>query len=147
MTGGVPAGTSLSGLGLLTLSANSTLDFDSLGNGTLLAFAGFNPGAFTLNITNWTNTTFDATLNSGVAADDRLVFNSDQSGNLSKFDFGFGPGVGVSQIALDAGFYEVGIAPVPEPSSIATVMGLLGLVGWRERRKARQARAAERRAV
>ena len=32
-----------------------------------------------------------------------------------------------------SGFYE--IVPVPEPSSVATVLGLLGLIGWRERRK------------
>ncbi len=43
---------------------------------------------------------------------------------------------------LSAGAGE--IVPVPEPSSVATVMGLLGLIGWRERRKARLTRQTAR---
>ena len=77
VTAGIPLGTNTVGLGSLTLSANSTLDFDSLGNSTLLVFTGFTPGAFTLNIANWTNATFDGTLNSGLAIDDRFVVQQD----------------------------------------------------------------------
>ena len=61
---------------------------------------------------------------------------------------------GVTQLSITPQFSANGfvggfgeVTPVPEPSTVATVMGLLGLVGWRERRKARQSRAAERRAM
>ena len=52
---------------------------------------------------------------------------------------------GRSKRANSDGMTQAGeIVPVPEPSSVATVLGLLGLVGWRERRKGQAARRMER---
>ncbi len=140
--GVLTVGTSSVGLGLLTLSANSTLDFGTGGVGTLV-FTTFAPGAFTLNILNYTSVASGYDLNqSGLtASDDRLIFQHDIStaGFLNQITFN---GVGASQISLDSGYFE--IVPVPEPSSVATVMGLLGLVGWRERQRGQRARRVER---
>ncbi|MEO6969529.1 MAG: PEP-CTERM sorting domain-containing protein [Chthoniobacterales bacterium] len=136
-TAGNVTGTSATGLGALTLTASSTLDFSSLGNSTLLVFSSFAPGTFTLNITNWTNANYDGLLNSGLSTDDRLVFASSQSTNLNNFDFGFGAGVNVTQIQLDGGFYEVGtsLTPVPEPSTWLAGALALGAVAWTQRRR------------
>ena len=53
----------MDGFGSLTLSSNSTLDFDSGNLGTMV-FADFTPGAFTLNFSGYSNSTFDGSLNS-----------------------------------------------------------------------------------
>src|SRR5262249_52865303 len=104
------------GLGALTLTANSTLDFGASGVGTLV-FASFNPGINTLNILNWTSTANPTSPNSGTdGVDDRLIFNQDQAGNLSAFNFG--AGLTAQEIALDSGFWEIiGVSAVPEPST------------------------------
>lgn len=120
VVGGVASGTNTVGLGALTLTANSTLDFDSATNGNAMVFAGgFNAGTSVLTITNWTNANFNGTTNSGLSTDDRLVFNQNMSSYLGSFDFGGGAGVGISQIALGGGFYELGFSPVPEPATWA----------------------------
>ncbi|MEO7933115.1 MAG: autotransporter-associated beta strand repeat-containing protein [Chthoniobacterales bacterium] len=138
-TGGTVTGTSTVGLGALTLSANSTLDFDSASNGNLLVFAtGFTDAgnAFKLNITNWTNANFNGTTNSGQSTDDRLVFNQDMSSFITAGDITFdGSAVGVTQIQLDSGFYEIGVAPVPEPSTWVGAGLITGLAGWSQRRR------------
>ncbi len=118
-------GTSVVGLGALTLSASSTLDFGASGVGTL-NFASIVPGAFTLNIINYTSTASGLDLNvSGIdGINDRLIFNQDISaaGFLGRISFDGRP---AAQISLDGGFYE--IVPVPEPSTWIFA-GLLCLV-------------------
>ena len=62
--------------------------------------------------------------------------------SLGIMDPTFAPGeLGVisslDRLAFDVIGYDV--SPVPEPSSVVTVMGLLGLIGWRERGRARRA--------
>lgn len=60
--------------------------------------------------------------NSGVdGIDDRLIFVTDQSGNLASFNFG--GGVSAVEIALGGGYFEV--TAVPETST--WVMGALAL--------------------
>ena len=100
----------------MTLTATSTLDFGSGGVGTLV-FAGFTPAGNTLNIVNYLNTTTDGITTSGVdGTDDRIVFATDQSGNLSAFNFG--AGTTAVQIAMGDGYSNnADITAVPEAST------------------------------
>ena len=102
------------GLGALTLGAGgSTIDF---GTGTvgILCLASFTPGANTLIIDNWTGTANTV----GTASTDRLIFDANQSGNLSNFWFsGYAPGA--SEFSLSGGYYEITPTVVPEPSTYA----------------------------
>lgn len=117
-TGGFSEGTTSSaGLGALTLTANSTLDF-GVGSSVVAFASGFNPSTFTLDILNWT---YGA---------DRLIFQEDISDRLSAFSFG---GQSAGQIALGGGFFE--IVPVPEPATILGGLLLLGALAWREGRR------------
>jgi fibronectin-binding autotransporter adhesin len=110
--------TNTAGVGALILAgANSHLDF----GGTVgsLTFASFNPGGNTLTIDNWSGV---ANMQ-GSLGTDRLIFNSDQSGNLGSFNFtGFATG-GI-EFNLGGGFYE--IVPVPETGTY--ISGLMAFV-------------------
>jgi autotransporter-associated beta strand protein len=99
------------GVGALTLNAsNSHIDFGTGAVG-VLTFASFAPGGFILTIDNWSGTV--AQQGSGSA--DRLIFDSNQSGNLNNFNFtGY---IGAVEIDLTGGFYEVVPAAVPEPTT------------------------------
>jgi fibronectin-binding autotransporter adhesin len=135
VTGGTPTGTNAFGIGILNVLAASTLDFDTATNGNMLVFNGFSdPSNATVTVTNWTNAAFNGTTNSGLSSDDRLVFSQNMSAFLSRFDFGLGAGVGVSEINLGGTYYEVGIAAVPEPSTWLAAGLLLILLGYRERK-------------
>ena len=138
-TAGASEGTGTSvGLGALTLSANSILNF-GLGGVATLNFNGIgahNPGATALTIDNWTGTLNQAGVD---GTDDRLVF----AGNASDFSNAFaqndimfsGIGGGYSAIQFDAGHYE--IVAVPEPATTALIgsVALCALIGYRERRR------------
>jgi autotransporter-associated beta strand protein len=110
------------GVGALTLSATgSHLDF---GTGTVgtVSFASFSPATYSLTIDNWTGTA--STL--GTIATDRLIFDSDQTANLSKFVF-TGYSAGAAEFALGGGYFEVtAVSAVPEPSTYAA--GCLALI-------------------
>ena len=116
--------TSTAGVGALTLTATgSHIDF---GTGTVgtLTFASFISNSNTITIDNWTGV-----LNTqGTASTDRLIFNSDQSGNLAFFQFvGFAAGATEFAVTGSPGYFEVvPLAPVPEPRTYA--IGLLGLL-------------------
>jgi autotransporter-associated beta strand protein len=119
------------GLGALSLTAGSHIDFGT-GNTGVLTFASFNPNGFILTIDNWTGTAGQAGNNSN----DRLIFNSDQSGNLSSFFF-TGYGSGGVEIDLTNGFWE--ITPVPEAStwvSAAFAFAAIGCHALRRRKRA-----------
>ena len=135
-------------LGVLTLSLNSVIDMGA--GSSILHFLDSSAATWTgtLSIWNWSGNT----LGNGT---DQLFFGGAGGGGLSlsqltqvKFysDAGttllpYAPGFS----AFTGGFGEV--VPVPEPSSVATVMGLLGLIGWRERRRARGVERAGRQAA
>jgi autotransporter-associated beta strand protein len=126
------------GLGALTLTATgSKIDF---GTGTVgvVTFASFSPGAFTLSIDNWTGTVAA----SGGITTDRLIFASDQSGNLNNFWFtGYAPGA--LEFALPGGYYEVTPAAIPETSTWVTAALALGAAGFQffRRRRAKMVRS------
>jgi autotransporter-associated beta strand protein len=137
MTAGTPTGANAAGLGALTLTASSTLNFGS--GSTLLVFDSLIPAGFTLNITGYANAGFDGVSSSGTATDDRLVFAQDPSTNISNGAFNFGGGTTAMEIALSGGFWEVGFVatPVPEPSTWVTALLSAGAIGWSQRRRLR----------
>jgi len=118
------------GLGALTLTASSLIDFGS-GAGAVLTLAGFTPGSFTLTISNWTGN--PETIGNGTT--DRLIFTSDQSANLGSFVFtGYGPGA--MEIDLGGGYYEITpMTPVPEPSTYFAAALALAAIGFQQRRR------------
>jgi autotransporter-associated beta strand protein len=98
------------GVGALTLTASSHIDFGTGAVG-VLTFASFAPSAFSLIIDNWTGTIAQQ----GGGSADRLIFDSNQSLNLSSFNFtGY---AGAVEFDLGNGFYEVVPAAVPEPAT------------------------------
>ena len=125
--------TSVVGLGALTLTSNSTLNYGGV-VGTLV-FTSFTPGSFKLNILNYTNTTTNGSTISGVdGTDDRLIFEANQQSNINAGDFTFnGSAANASEVALDTGFYE--IVPVPEPRTWAAGLLCLGGLGFHLRRR------------
>ncbi len=134
--GAVFTGTSVVGLGALTLTANSTFNFDALstgGRGTFV-FSSLIPTAGVLTILNWGSNAFAPTNVSGTdGIDDRLIFNQDQATNLASFSFN---GVSATEIALGGGFFE--IVPLPEPSTwVAGGLVLASLLVSQRRRLSR----------
>jgi autotransporter-associated beta strand protein len=105
------------GVGTLSLTATSNLDFGTGSVGTL-TFANFSPAAFTLIIDNWIGTA----ATKGGGGTDRLIFNSDQSANLTSFQF-TGYGTGAVEFNLGNGFFEL----VPVPESGLYLPGLLAM--------------------
>jgi hypothetical protein len=123
------------GLGALTLTASSNIDFGTGAVG-VLTFASFNPNGFILTIDNWTGTVGQ----SGNGFSDRLIFDSDQSSNLSSFIF-TGYGAGAVEVDLNNGFWE--ITPVPEPSTWVTVAFAFAAIGFhalQQRKRANRSR-------
>ncbi|MEA3188826.1 MAG: fibronectin-binding autotransporter adhesin, partial [Chthoniobacter sp.] len=125
--------TSGAGLGTLTLSADSTIDFGAGGTekvGTL-TFAGFAAGSTLLTINNWVGGYDQGSI--GSASADHLIFAGDQSANLSRINFtGYSP---ATQTDLLNGFFEITPTPVPEPSTVFGAVALLGFAGFRERKR------------
>ena len=135
-TGGFSQGDAAhAGLGALTLTVNSALDF-STGTGSVLHFGGLgtHTAGTTLAIQN-----FDGNGNVG---DDRLIFTGDASAFTSLYaqaEVSFNGASGYTAIQFDAGNYE--IVPVPEPATTGLIgaVALCALVGWRERRRLKAA--------
>jgi autotransporter-associated beta strand protein len=117
------------GVGALSLTAGgSHLDFGT-GLVGILTFASFAAGGNTLIIDNWSGTS--ATLGtSGLT--DRLIFASNQSGNLGNFNF-TGFGLGAVQFDLGNGYFE--IVPVPEAETCFSVSLVLALILLHHRRQ------------
>jgi autotransporter-associated beta strand protein len=111
--GNVSEGTAGSvGMGALTLTASGSLIDFGTGTVGVLTFASFAPGIYTLLVDNWTGTVAQQ----GGGSADRLIFDSNQSGNLNSFWFsGYAPGA--VEFDLGGGFYEVVPAAVPEPAT------------------------------
>jgi autotransporter-associated beta strand protein len=117
-------------VGLLTLSANSTLDFSGFG-GTL-RFGGIGSWATGANLAiwNWSGTTQYGTQVNNYANPSNLVFtnNSTLTSNLAIFSFYSDSGISFVGNGFDRGFSPgVGteIIAVPEPGSYATALMLL----------------------
>jgi autotransporter-associated beta strand protein len=123
--------TSAVGIGALTLTADSHIDFTSAAVGTL-TLASLTTNAHIITIDNWSGTYNHV----GSASTDRLVFDSDQTANLAKFYF-TGYGAGGVEFSLGGGFFEV-VAAVPEPSTwLGAALALSSIVLHRWRRSKR----------
>ncbi len=129
------------GMGALTLTASgSKIDFGTSSVG-VLSFLSFVRNGLSLTIDNWTG----AARTQGSALTDRLIFDSDQTSNLSYFNF-TGYGSGAMEIALAGGFYE--IVPIPEvgtfvPGGLALLVLVSTVPSFRRRhRAAREKRAS-----
>jgi autotransporter-associated beta strand protein len=128
------------GLGALSLTANSTLDFGSSGTESLVFSSFTATSGLTLAVADWQNAHFDklslSPVSSGFSGDDRLIFNMQlSSAQLAQIDFG--SGYTTTEIALGGGYYEVGaLQAVPEPGSLSLLAasGVLGLARFRKRR-------------
>ena len=116
------------GLGAMTLSASSTLDYGTLGAGAnLVEFGGVgtHTAATALQVTNYD------------VGSDHLYFTGATSDFTSAFgqnEVSFNGTSGYAAISFGS-YYE--IVAVPEPATIFGAMGLLGFIVWRERRRAR----------
>jgi fibronectin-binding autotransporter adhesin len=125
------------GIGALTLSANSTIDF---GSGTsIIEFMGLGLPAHTpttgpdLALLNWTGTPF------APGGTDQLLFKgniSDFTSQYSQSDVSFNgvAGYDIFQITTGAnGYYEV--TEAPEPSTWVVAALALGAIGYSQRRR------------
>jgi autotransporter-associated beta strand protein len=116
-------------VGLLTLSANSTLDFSGFG-GTL-RFGGIGSWATGANLAiwNWSGTTQYGTQVNNYANPSNLVFtnNSTLTSNLANISFYSDSGNSFVGNGFDRGFSGGGteIIAVPEPGSYVTALMLL----------------------
>ena len=124
-TGGVTPSATV-GLGMLTLTANSTIDFNNVANG-VLAFGYLVPGTFTLTINNYV-------FGSGTSGD-HLVFTGDllpfiNNGTFIFNGLGGGP---VSEIDLGNNLYE--LTPVPEPATWVAAAITLAVLSLSQRRR------------
>jgi autotransporter-associated beta strand protein len=128
---------STAGMGALLLNAaGSHLDF---GTGTVgvLTFASLTTGTFSLTIDGWTGTA--STVGNGLT--DRLIFASNQSANLSHFNFtGFAPGA--MQVDLGNGYFE--IVAVPEAGTYCSGLIVLALILFHHRKQLQQLVARRR---
>lgn len=115
------------GMGALTLTANSTLDYT--GSAGVLTFASFSPSTFTLSIVNYIGTGSSGGI-------DRLIFHEDQATRLGSFDFGFGAGVNVAESLVSNGFWEVySTVAVPEPGTWIGGSLALAALAFSQRRR------------
>ena len=118
------------GMGALSLTAaGSHLDF-GIGSVGVLTFASFAPSGTTLTIDNWTG----VAATTGTVFTDRLIFNSNQSGNLGSFNFA-GFGSGAVQFDLGNGFWEV--TPIPETETYFSGVVVLALILLHHRKQLR----------
>lgn len=129
--GGFTEGSAIAvGMGALTLSANSHIDFGT-GAAGLLSFSSFTANLHTLTIDNWTGTVGLA----GSLSTDRLIFDSDQSSNLNLYTFtGY---VGAMEIALSGGFYEIVPVATPEPATWAAGVLVVAGLAWHRKKQLR----------
>lgn len=123
-TGGFSEGNaSTAGLGTLTLTETSILDFSSTTESLHFTSLSSFPSNTSLKIYNWDGTNqlfFDnaSTLTSTQLS--QIIFYSD---------------AGNTQIGTAGGGLGGSMTPVPEPSTIIAGIGLVGFLGWRERRR------------
>jgi autotransporter-associated beta strand protein len=118
------------GAGALNLTAaGSHVDFGT-GVVGILTFASFAPGAFTLTIDNWSGTA----ATQGTGLNDRLIFATNQLGNLGSFNF-TGFAAGAVQFDLGNGYFE--ITPVPETGTYFSGSIVLALILLHHRRQLR----------
>jgi fibronectin-binding autotransporter adhesin len=123
------------GIGSLTLTAASTIDFGTTGVGTLNfnGLAGVS-GTNALTIINYTTT--EPAGSAGVdGTDDRIIFNQNVSSFLPDITL---DGMTPSELALGNGEYEL-VTPVPEPATWAAGALAFAMLGSHLYRRCKRA--------
>ena len=132
VAGGVATGTNIVGIGTLTLTANSTLNF--LGNSGTAVFNSFDPtnigaGNFSLSITG---TNFGTAMTSADGTNNRLIFDQFLSpAQLSDITFMVsGSAFSATETSLGGNFYEIipGGLQIPEPGTYAMIAAGVGML-------------------
>jgi autotransporter-associated beta strand protein len=119
-------------LGVLTLAANSTIDFGSGASSVIFAgVAAHTAGSTTLSITNWSFGS-DRLIFTG-NAEARSLFESSFAANDIHF---VGYASGFTTAEYDTGHFE--IVAVPEPSSLGLISLAAGLLAVRRRKHRRR---------
>lgn len=114
----------------LTLSANSTLDLNNAGyltfSDAMAAFDTTYGGLATLAVSNYSNG----------ASPYALRFLSDWTSNGTFITFGGNTTINGSaaQMSFDGSYTNLGLAAVPEPSTVVGALALVALIGFRERK-------------
>lgn len=132
-TGGLSEGSTNNngtGIGALTLTATSTIDFGA-SNTSLLRFAGLgaHTGGTVLQLTNWNGVPLTG------GSGDRLLFTGDPSEFTALYDqneVSFNGLLGYATADFGT-FYEV--TAVPEPSTWIGAALVIGVLGWNQLRK------------
>jgi autotransporter-associated beta strand protein/T5SS/PEP-CTERM-associated repeat protein len=117
-------------LGTMTLGASSIIDFGSGTSTLVFADSSALTWTGTLEIHNWSGDAYGG-------GTDRLFFGNAATGLTAdqlarivwKNPFGMG------DVTASVIYANGEVVPVPEPGTIAAVLGLIGFVGWRERRR------------
>lgn len=132
------SGAPTTGMGALTLSSDSTIDFGLGSTASALAFADSHTATWTgtLTITDWNGTVGTPDSASGK---DALFFGTTSSGltstQLGEIRFQIGSNFYAANIASNGEVFAA--AAVPEPTTMAGALALIGFVGCRERRRLR----------
>ena len=122
------------GVGALTLTANSTLDFQQSSGGHVTFGGGFVDAgnAYQLTLANYLG---------GPEGNNptQLLFNQDMGSYLNDFQFAYGSNlVAAAQLSVGNGFYElVPVTAVPEPATWLSGALLLGAAALSLRRRMR----------
>ena len=115
------------GLGALTLTGTSKIDFGPTGTSNVIQFAGVTSRTGTLQIIDWESGS-DHLYFAGTVSSFTSVYTSQ-----STVSFNGTSGFTTTQFG---GYYEIsGIAAVPEPSTLVGGFALTGLFGWNQRRR------------
>jgi fibronectin-binding autotransporter adhesin len=141
--GATSGGVATAGIGALTLSANSSIDFGSGSTTAVAAFADSSgqtwSGSTTLSILNW-NGIAGSTSSNGGGGTEALFFGSTLGGltstQLGEISFVNPNGMtGTFSAGMNSNGEVFAIEAVPEPTTIFGALALVGLVGWRERKR------------
>jgi autotransporter-associated beta strand protein/T5SS/PEP-CTERM-associated repeat protein len=117
-------------LGTMTLGASSIIDFGSGASTLTFADSSALTWTGTLEIHNWSGDAYGG-------GTDRLIFGNAATGLTAdqlarivwKNPFGMG------DVTASVIYANGEVVPVPEPGTVAAVVGLVALVAWRERRR------------
>ena len=134
--GTTTGGTYSNGIGALTLTGGSVLDFGTGNTGSDLFASSLTISGSTVSVYDWVG---QAGTDNGAATNDRLLYNGPATGAVTQVNFYSDAGttlVGVGQeISFDGKTELVAGTAVPEPTTIFAGILLVAFIGVRERRR------------
>ena len=134
LAGNSEGGAGTTGVGALTLSATSTLDFGAATGSNLIQFAGLgtHTGGTILKVTNWEGAPGSAN------GTDRLLFAgtaTDFTNAYTQSEVSFNGTAGYGVLDFTGGYYEVYAIAVPEPASYISASLFVAAMAWSYSRK------------